>query len=91
MIGASRTARFGGDGDVNFGCARTGLAMRRQIRPDRRILLTENPRAESRELVLRGELISLLKCPQIGEEDPFAHLIAMTIGRRQENYFFFVS
>jgi hypothetical protein len=54
------------------------VALRQKI-PDRRILLPQNPGAETLQSIFLDELIALFEGAQVGKEDPFAHLVAVKI------------
>src|ERR1035437_431484 len=48
-----------------------------QVGPDRGVLFTQHPRAESLKSILADEFVPVLKSAQVGEEDPFAQLVAI--------------
>ena len=49
----------------------------RQIRPDRGILFAQHPGAETLQAILLDQLVSVLESAQVGEEDPFTHLVTI--------------
>src|ERR1035438_8719782 len=45
--------------------------------PNCGVLFTQHPGAESLKAILPDEFVPILKSAQVGEEDPFAHLVAI--------------
>jgi|GEM_PF-6673797 len=54
-------------------------AATRQEDPDRRVFVSENPRAEALQSVFLNEFVAVFEGMQVGEEDPFSHLVAIKI------------
>src|SRR5579871_5690406 len=54
----------------------------RKHRPDLRVFLAQHPRAEALQSALLRQLIALAKGAQVGEVDPFQHLVPIEVEPR---------